>query len=715
MKPQAGFSNRLASFKIGTQLLGAFTLVLLLSVGLGIFSILQLARVNDASSELAHKWMNGIGHTTTIRTAALDIRALEVKHAQAADEGYMEEYEEKMKAAFAIVSENMSGFQTLIGQDEEQKKLTDAFSKAWADYVSINNKVIQLGRTKKQEDAIDIGEGAAKSASDDATTAIDKLTASSFQGGKDAANRAAAIYSSARLWTFGLLGVTVLLGVALATIITRGLLAQLGGEPSYAAGITQRIAEGDLGIDIALKGNDQSSLLFAIATMRDNFAGIVGNVRQGSEGVATASAEIAQGNHDLSARTEQQASALEQTAASMEELGSTVKQNADSARQANKLAVTASAVAVKGGEVVSQVVDTMKGINDASRKISDIIGVIDGIAFQTNILALNAAVEAARAGEQGRGFAVVAAEVRSLAGRSAEAAKEIKRLINASVERVEQGTVLVDQAGVTMTEVVSSIRRVTDIVGEISAASGEQALGVAQVGEAVTQMDQTTQQNAALVEEMAAAASSLKSQAQELVQTVAVFTLDNGAAGSPFQPRPPSARAYQGAAVAYSAAPQRALTAPTSTGRKAGINLDNAIQAHADWRTKLRSAASKNEQLNADTICRDDCCELGKWLHGAGGSKFAGKPNFVALIDTHKAFHIEAGKVARVINQGNGAQAERMLDSGTPFARTSGEVGRLIVQFKKEVNGPAKTAVRNAEPKMLTPAASPARSNQWCE
>jgi methyl-accepting chemotaxis protein len=215
----------------------------------------------------------------------------------------------------------------------------------------------------------------------------------------------------------------------------------------------------------------------------------------------------------------------------MEQLSATVKQNADSARQANQLAMGASTVAIKGGEVVSQVVDTMKGINESSRKISDIISVIDGIAFQTNILALNAAVEAARAGEQGRGFAVVATEVRSLAGRSAEAAREIKSLINASVERVEQGTALVDQAGITMAEVVSSIRRVTDIMGEISAASSEQASGVAQVGEAVTQMDQATQQNAALVEQMAAAASSLKSQAEELVEVVAVFTLPGSQSG----------------------------------------------------------------------------------------------------------------------------------------------------------------------------------------
>jgi len=325
-------------------------------------------------------------------------------------------------------------------------------------------------------------------------------------------------------------GTLVLIGILLATglLISRSILAQLGGEPADATAITQRMADGDLTVGITLQHPEASSLLKAIAHMRDKFALIVSEVRQGAEHVATASAEIAQGNHDLSARTESQASALEETAASMEQLNATVKQNADSALQANQLALNASTVAVRGGQVVAQVVDTMKGINDASRKISDIISVIDGIAFQTNILALNAAVEAARAGEQGRGFAVVASEVRALAGRSAEAAKEIKTLINASVERVAQGTTLVDQAGTTMQEVVSSIRRVTDIMGEISAASREQSQGVSQVGEAVTQMDQVTQQNAALVEEMAAAASSLKSQAQELVQTVAVFKLGAG-------------------------------------------------------------------------------------------------------------------------------------------------------------------------------------------
>jgi methyl-accepting chemotaxis protein len=306
--------------------------------------------------------------------------------------------------------------------------------------------------------------------------------------------------------------------IAIRRIISRPL--------DLATRAAQALAQGDLTVSLTSQRTDEiGRLMGAMNQIGSGLDRVVSAVRQGSDGVSTASAEIASGNHDLSARTEQQASALEETAAAMEELGATVKQNADSARQANQLALNASTVAAKGGEVVSEVVQTMKGINESSRKISDIISVIDGIAFQTNILALNAAVEAARAGEQGRGFAVVASEVRSLAGRSAAAAREIKSLINASVERVEHGTNLVDRAGATMTEVVSAIRRVTDIMSEISAASNEQATGVAQVGEAVTALDQATQQNAALVEEMAAAASALQGQAQDLVQVVSVFKL----------------------------------------------------------------------------------------------------------------------------------------------------------------------------------------------
>ena len=341
------------------------------------------------------------------------------------------------------------------------------------------------------------------------------------------ANQLAAVaVKTAATMSTGIVAVGLLacaLAALIAAWVVRSIFQLLGGEPSQAVRVAQRVGAGDLSVPIELRQGDSTSLMAELQTMQQRLSTVVTLVRQSSDEVATGSDEIAQGNTDLSARTEQQASALEQTAASMEELSATVKQNAESARQANQLAQGASSVAVQGGAVVGQVVTTMKGINDASRKIAEIISVIESIAFQTNILALNAAVEAARAGDQGRGFAVVASEVRSLAGRSAEAAREIKKLIGASVEQVARGTVQADQAGATMAKVVSSIERVTGIMGEISAASNEQAIGVAQVGEAVTQMDHATQQNAALVEEMAAAASSLNAQSQNLVQTVAVF------------------------------------------------------------------------------------------------------------------------------------------------------------------------------------------------
>ncbi|MFZ6772504.1 methyl-accepting chemotaxis protein [Undibacterium sp. SXout7W] len=316
---------------------------------------------------------------------------------------------------------------------------------------------------------------------------------------------------------------TVLLIVSL--IIARGLIRQLGGEPAYTAEVTRHISAGNLSEEIKLKENDQSSLLHSVKVMRDSIAQLIGEVKTGAETISIASKEIASGNMDLSARTESQASSLEETASSMEELTSTVQHNADNARQANQLASSASEVALKGGKVVAEVVSTMNLINTSSQKIVDIIGVIDGIAFQTNILALNAAVEAARAGEQGRGFAVVASEVRNLAQRSATAAKEIKDLINTSVSNVSHGSNLVDQAGKTMDDILESVRKVSDVISEITTASAEQNTGISQINLAIVEMDNVTQQNAALVEQAAAAAASMQEQSGHLLDAVSAFRL----------------------------------------------------------------------------------------------------------------------------------------------------------------------------------------------
>ncbi|ALK98633.2 MULTISPECIES: methyl-accepting chemotaxis protein [unclassified Massilia] len=347
----------------------------------------------------------------------------------------------------------------------------------------------------------------------------------------DAAKEARALSGSFLAWMLALLAVAVCAGAAAAWGISRGLLRQLGGQPDYAVAIAGAIAGGDLSVPIATRAGDRSSLLFAMQGMRDSLVNIVSQVRAGTLTIANASTEIAAGNHDLSGRSERQAGTLEETASSMEELTGTVRQNADNARQANALAESASNVAQRGGAVVGQVVQTMAAINASSRQIAEIIGVIDGIAFQTNILALNAAVEAARAGEQGRGFAVVASEVRNLAQRSAAAAKEIKGLIGDSVAKVDDGARLVDEAGSTMEEIVTSVKRVTDIMAEITLASQEQSAGIEQVNHAIGQMDETTRQNATLVEQAGNAATALQEEAESLARLVSVFRIDGAGAG----------------------------------------------------------------------------------------------------------------------------------------------------------------------------------------
>jgi methyl-accepting chemotaxis protein len=404
----------------------------------------------------------------------------------------------------------------------EKKELFDKVGQLRKTYLAAREEVSKARIAGDLEGANRIFTEKFEPTSRDYLAGVQKMVDNERKALDDAAVRSEALRANTSTLLVACSVLSLSLGVALAWLLVRSITQPL----SRAVQIARSVAAGDLTSDIQVNGRDETGqLMQALKDMNDSLFKVVGEVRQGTDTIATASSQIAAGNHDLSSRTEEQASSLEETAASMEELTSTVKQNADNARQANQLAVSASSVAVKGGSVVAEVVGTMDAINASSRKIVDIIGVIDGIAFQTNILALNAAVEAARAGEQGRGFAVVAAEVRNLAQRSAAAAKEIKTLIGDSVDKVEEGSKQVAEAGKTMDEIVDSVKRVTDIMAEITAASQEQTAGIEQVNQAITQMDQVTQQNAALVEEAAAAASSLQEQASGLSQVVGVFRL----------------------------------------------------------------------------------------------------------------------------------------------------------------------------------------------
>jgi methyl-accepting chemotaxis protein len=495
------------NLKIATKLLVSFIAVLLLTVFLGAFSVIQLAKVNQVSTDIASNWMPATRSLLEIKYQMQRYRALEGQHILSAGDTDMARYEKSMIDSWNGLQKKWGEYEK-FATEPEVKTIYPVFVKTLSQYALEHEKVVAMSRAQKHDDAKALMRGDSLRLTKELNVMLDKLGEINEASATKASEIGDAVYATARSWIIGLLVGSVALGLILAVWIARVVARPL----SEAVTLAQAVAAGDLSSHIEVTTKDETGqLLQALNDMNSNLQNIVGQVRQGTDTIATASSQIAAGNLHLSSRTEEQASSLEETAASMEELTSTVKQNADNARQANQLAVSATDVAVKGGTVVSQVVGTMGAINASSRKIVDIIGVIDGIAFQTNILALNAAVEAARAGEQGRGFAVVAAEVRSLAQRSAAAAKEIKVLIDDSVSKVEEGSQQVSEAGKTMDEIVDSVKRVTDIMAEITAA--------------ITQMDQGMQQNAALVEEAAAAAASLQEQASGLSKVVSVFRL----------------------------------------------------------------------------------------------------------------------------------------------------------------------------------------------
>ncbi|HEY0064559.1 MAG TPA: methyl-accepting chemotaxis protein [Telluria sp.] len=566
----------LRDFKIGTRLAIGFGSILLILVAMVLLTnVLNGRNKADLLGGLATSNAKNL-HAATMKSAMLETGIAMRNIGLQSDVALMQKEQDKVKAQSKRYEDARAALQAVGLSDEEKKVLADvaavdkeldaAFKEAIAQVLAFNSE----GATKVIAGRID-------PLNQQTLALLNKLV--DLQQASQRSFLDSSVKADSRLKTlmYGLGAVALGLGVVFAIVITRSIVAPLHG----AVAVAKRVAGGELTSQVDVEGRDETSeLLQALKDMNESLSRTVGEVRSGTETITVAAQEIASGNADLSSRTESQASSLEETASSMEELTSTVKQNADNARQANQLAVSASSVALQGGTVVAQVVETMGSIKDSSRKIVDIIGVIDGIAFQTNILALNAAVEAARAGEQGRGFAVVAAEVRNLAQRSAGAAKEIKALIGDSVDKVDNGSKLVDQAGQTMELIVTSIKQVADIMGEITAATQEQSNGIEEVNQAITQMDEMTQQNAALVEQAAAAAESMEEQAGKLATAVSIFKLAGDGHQAP-RAALPAARAARPLAQVKAAPARVAVQAPPAAPSKAPKKLSAA--AADDW------------------------------------------------------------------------------------------------------------------------------------
>jgi methyl-accepting chemotaxis protein len=519
------------NLKVFTQLILGFSATMVLMIGLGAIAVSEVSAENAHVAAMRDNWLPAVRDSLEMLSDVRGIRLAEFGAINAVTPSATEAAITRLDGAIAEYRIAAQRYEKLPGVPGAKTAYADLETLV-PKYMDLDQQLQTLARQNKPADAAALLNGPLyalrRSMEKDLGTIVGIYQAGADQEGQTA-NRA---YSRAIAVVIGMIAAAVMVALGVAIFIARGLARQLGGEPRDAAALASEIAAGNLRVAVRLKAEDRSSLMFSLAAMKDQLTTIVQGIKSSGESISVAAGEIAQGNMDLSQRTEEQASSLEQSAASMEELTATVRHNADNAQQATTLANTASGVAQRGGEVVGRVVETMHGISESSAKVGEIITVIEGIAFQTNILALNAAVEAARAGEQGRGFAVVAGEVRTLAQRSAAAAKEIKDLIGESVNRVDAGSKLVEEAGSTISEIVTSVKRVVDIIGEISSASQEQRTGIEQVSQAVSQMDETTQQNAALVEEASAAAQSMAAQAQALREAVAVFNVDDTGASA---------------------------------------------------------------------------------------------------------------------------------------------------------------------------------------
>ena len=549
-------------WKIGPRLAAVMGVMLALLMLMSALAMLQMVRMRSQTQDITANWLPSVALVNQINTNTSDYRIAEIGHVLATEDAAMAAKDREMAAVLAEFDRNRAAYAKLISSPEEQR-LYDSFLADWKAYMAAHERLYGHSRKNETEQARAILDGESQKFFNSSSETLQKLIGMNAKGAQQSSETAEAAYVSARTVVI----TALVISIAMALLMSRLLIRSITVPLRRAVEVADAVADGDLRQAVDAQGADEAAqLMRALDRMRQGLTHTVSRVRANAESVSTASSEIAQGNADLSQRTEEQASALQETAATMSELASTVRSNADNARQADQLARSASDAARQGGSAVGDVVDTMRGISDSSRKIADIIGTIDGIAFQTNILALNAAVEAARAGEQGRGFAVVAGEVRTLAQRSADAAKEIKHLITHSVEQVERGSQQVDTAGNSMQSLVQAIQRVTDIVGEISTASVEQADGVGQVEQAVSQMDQVTQQNAALVEESAAAAESLNQQAQQMVEIVSVFRVsgDTTRAASPAPNRATPARAAATTTPARPALKARAPAPPVA-------------------------------------------------------------------------------------------------------------------------------------------------------